>query len=417
MLASLRPAEAEALLHAWRFWARPKQLAPEGAWRFWLILAGRGFGKTRTGAEWIRERVEERKANRIALVGSTGFDVRKIMIEGQSGILNIFPPQHRPAYFPARREIHFHTGAIATVFSAEEPDRLRGPEHDTFWGDEVAAWGYPDAWDQLMLTLRLGDDPRGVVTTTPRPTRVIRELLRDRQTAITRGTTYENQANLPKAWFDQILAKYRGTTIGRQELEAEVLEEMPGALWRRAMIDARRASATPTAWDRIVVGIDPATETGETGIVVAGRALDGDYYVLDDLSGIETPSGWATKAISALKRWGAARIVPEVNQGGQMVIATLRTVWADVPIKAVRAAQGKKARAEPVVALYEQGRVHHVGVFPDLEDEQCNWEPALSTESPNRLDALVWALTELSSGADDLLLAPAGVGDGSSWAV
>lgn len=399
---SLSHRQAEAILHDWRFWARPAQAPPDGEWRVWLLLAGRGFGKTRTGAEFVRARVKAGTARRIAFVAPTAADARDVMVEGESGILAISPGRERPLYEPSKRRLTWSGGAIATVFSADEPERLRGPQHDLAWCDELAAWRYPEAWDMLMFGLRLGEDPRAVVTTTPRPTRLIRSLIADPKVRVTRGRTADNRANLAPAFLDQIVRRYEGTRLGRQELDAELLDDMPGALWQRGVVEAARVGAAPEL-SRIVVAIDPAAASNdgadETGIVVAGRDASGHGFVLADASGRYAPAEWARTAITAYRAHHADRIVAEINNGGEMVEATLRTIDPDVPFAAVRAARGKSARAEPVAALYEQGRVHHVGAFPALEDQMCaftsDFDRAAAGYSPDRVDALVWALTEL----------------------
>jgi phage terminase large subunit-like protein len=410
LIAALSPTEARALLHDWPFWARPNQLPPDGDWRVWLLLAGRGFGKTRTGAEMIRARAIARTARRLALVGPTAGDARDVMVEGESGILAISPPWERPRYEPSKRRLTWPNGAIATLFSADEPERLRGPQHDVAWCDELASWRYPEAWDMLLFGLRLGSDPRVVVTTTPRPTRLLRELIADPAAVVTRGTTYENSANLAAAFFGQIIGKYQGTRLGRQELDAELLEDVPGALWNRAIIEGARARIDPTLV-RVVVAIDPAASAkegaDETGIIVAGKDEDGRGWVLADASGRYQPTEWAKTAISAYRTHGADRIVAEVNNGGDMVEATLRMIEPNAPFAAVRATRGKVTRAEPVAALYEQGRVRHLGAFPHLEDQMCAFTAEAHANpnvrsagySPDRVDALVWALT-------DLLVAP-----------
>lgn len=396
MLASLTPQQAAAIYYDWRTWARPNQLPPEGDWRIWLLLAGRGFGKTRTGAEWVRAEVESGRRGRIALVAPTAADGRDVMVEGESGILAISPPWFRPLYEPSKRRLTWPNGAIATVYSADEPDRLRGPQHDGAWADELAAWQYPEAWDMLMFGLRLGQDPRAVVTTTPKPVRLIKELLADKTVAVTRGSTYENAANLAPAFLRQIVAKYEGSRLGRQELYAEILEDVEGALWQRQRIDELRVARAPELL-RVVVAVDPSASDDDTsdeaGIIVAGVSRDGHGYVLADLSGRLSPDGWARRAVHAYKEWLADRIVAEVNNGGDMVEHTIRTVDPGVPIKKLHASRGKFTRAEPVAALYEQGKVHHVGYFPALEDQMCTWTPG--QPSPDRMDAMVWALTEL----------------------
>ena len=366
------------------------------------MLAGRGFGKTRTGAELVRRRIGMRLARHVALVAPTAADARDVMVEGESGLLATAPPWDRPDYEPSKRRLTWPDGAIATTYSADEPERLRGPQHDFAWCDELAAWRYPEAWDMLMFGLRLGDDPRAVVTTTPRPTKLIKALVADPKVVVTRGSTWDNQDHLAPGFLDQIVRRYQGTRLGRQELDAEILEDTPGALWTHAMIDAGRVSNTPEL-TRVVVAIDPAVSSDEhadeTGIVVAGKDAAGHCYVLADLSGRYAPTEWARVAIAAYRTHAADRIVAEVNNGGDMVEATVRIVDPGVAFAAVRAARGKVARAEPVAALYEQGRVHHLGALPRLEDQMCgfaqDFDRALAGYSPDRVDALVWALSEL----------------------
>jgi len=397
LFRNLDPADIERLLVDWRVWRRPKQATPPGNWSIWVILAGRGFGKTRTGAEWVREEVDRGLVGHIALVGPTAGDVRDTMIEGESGLLGVFPRDERPRYEPSKRRVTFSNGAVATAFSADEPDRLRGPNHDLAWCDELAAWRYPDAWDMLTFGLRIGDHPRALVTTTPRPTPIIRSLVARDDVAVTRGSTFENRANLAPSFFQEIVARYEGTRLGRQELHAEILDDVDGALWSRDMIETARVSSFPDL-TRIVVAIDPAASSketsSETGIVACGLGADGHGYVLEDRSLRGTPHEWASEAIASYHRLKADRIVAEANQGGDMVRHTLDTVERGVPIRLVHASRGKRVRAEPIAALYEQQRIHHVGMFADLEDQLCSWVPDLSA-SPDRLDALVWALTEL----------------------
>lgn len=407
LLASLTESELLALNYDWAgLWARDSQLTPPGGWRVWLLLAGRGFGKTRVGAEWVREQVESGKARRIALVARTAADARDVMVEGESGILAISPPWFRPKYEPSKRRLTWPNGAIATTYSGDEPSLLRGPQHDAAWADERAAWRYDDAWDQLMFGLRLGDDPRCVVTTTPRPTKAIKELVADPTTHVTRGSTYENRANLAKAFLDTIVKRYEGTRLGRQELEAAILEDTEGALWTMALIEATRTQDRPESLDRIVVGVDPAVTSGEssneTGIVVCGmrgRGLAAEYFVLEDFSVHGTPDEWARRTKAAYEAWDADLIVGEVNNGGDLVEHTLRTVAPNLPYKAVRASRGKVKRAEPISALWEQKRARIVGSLAKLEDQMTTWVPGMSAEdSPDRMDAMVWAMTELSGG-------------------
>jgi phage terminase large subunit-like protein len=395
----------EALENSWPALARPNQLPPPGDWwQIWLLLAGRGFGKTRTLAEWVCEQVALGQASRIALVAATAADARDVLVEGESGILAIAPTRFRPIYEPPKRRLTWPNGTIATTFSAEEPDRLRGPQHDAAVCDELASWSRPETWDMLQFGLRLGRNPRCLVATTPRPTKLLRELLarEGSDVVVTRGSTYENRANLAPGFFDQVIRKYEGTRLGRQELLAEVLEDTPGALWSHGIIDAARQAAAPNL-ARIVVAIDPAATTGEdadeTGIIVVGRDNQGHGYVLAEASGKYQPIEWAKIAIAAYRKHHADRIVAERNNGGDMVEATIRMVDPNVPVTTVWASRGKVTRAEPVSALYEQGRMHHVGKFPQLEDQMTNFTADFDREkagySPDRLDALVWATTEL----------------------
>lgn len=342
--------------------------------------------------------VEAGKVGRIALVGQTAADVRDTMIEGESGIMAISPPWFEPKYEPSKRRLTWPNGARATAYSADEPRQLRGPQHELAWADELASWTTAEAWDQLMFGLRLGDDPRAVVTTTPRPTSVIKDLVKDPTTHVTRGSTYDNLANLAPAFIDKIISKYEGTRLGRQELYAEILDDIPGALWTRAMLETARADELPELV-RVVVAIDPAVTSGEssdeTGIIVAGKDPHGQYHVLADRSCRMSPDGWAQRAITALDEFQADRIVAEVNNGGDLVEATIRTVRGDVPYRKVHASRGKRVRAEPIAALYEQGKVRHHGNLDLLEDQMVTFLPEGGEGSPDRVDALVWALTEL----------------------
>ncbi len=404
MLQSLSQEQAAALLYDWAFWARLEQLPPPGDWFVWLLRSGRGFGKTRTGAEWVRAEVESGRRGRIALVGQSKADVRDTMIEvGESAILNISPPWCRPIYEVSKRRLTWPNGAIAVAYSGDEPDQLRGPQHDGAWVDELAKMRYPqETWDNLELGLRLGPHPQVVVTSTPRPIPIIRKLLADPDTVDVRGSTYDNAANLSPKALERWRRKYEGTRLGRQELHGEILEDVPGALWKRTQIEMLRVQGAPELV-RVVVGVDPAASSSEdaadTGIVAAGLGANGHGYVLADSTAHGTPAEWARAAIGLYYSTRADRIVGEVNNGGEMVGYTLMTVDPTVSYKAVRASRGKYTRAEPIAALYEQGRVHHVGTFPDLEDQMCTWVPG--EESPDRMDALVWTLTELFLEPDE----------------
>jgi phage terminase large subunit-like protein len=401
-LRSLSPREKMALEYRWRGWkARPNQLAPEGDWRTWLILAGRGFGKTRSGAEWVREQVEGGSARRIALVAETESEAREVMIEGESGILAISPPDFRPQYEPSKRRLSWPNGAVATAYSGDEPDQLRGPQHDAAWADELAKWkNATEAWDNLELGLRVGPHPRVVATTTPRPIKLLRQLLADPMTVVTLGSTYDNIAHLSPSFIDRVIRRYEGTRWGRQELHAELLEDVPGGLWQRERIESLRCSHPPE-FRRIVVAIDPAVSASEdcdeTGIVAVGVGIDNHGYVLADVSCRMPPHGWARRAVELYNQLRADRILAEVNNGGDLVESTLRVVEERIPFRAVRASHGKAVRAEPVAALYEQGRVHHVGSFDLLEDQLCLFttDGYVGSGSPDRADALVWAVTEL----------------------
>jgi phage terminase large subunit-like protein len=411
-LRSLAGALAETLADGgWRSKARLSQLPPpgftgDGLANGWLYMGGRGTGKTRAGAEWVKELVETGAAGHVALVGPTAGDVRDVMVEGPSGILAVSSSWCRPIYEPSKRRLTWPTGSVASMFSSEEADRLRGPQHDALWADELASWKDPQStWDMAMFGLRVGVHPRWLVTTTPRPIKLIRALLarEGQDVVVTRGTTFENAANLAPSFLEGIKARYGGTRIGRQELNAELLSDTPGALWQLGWLDRDRVDHAPHLI-RIVVAIDPAVSTSEgsdeTGIVVAGIDEAGHVYVLEDLSGKFGPDEWARRAVAAYQRWSADRIIGEVNNGGDMIEGVIRSVLKTIPYKAVHASRGKAVRAEPISALYEQQRVHHVGTFAPLEDQLCSFtsdfDRGRAGYSPDRLDALVWAITELA---------------------
>jgi phage terminase large subunit-like protein len=406
LLTMLPPEERTCLAFDWSLLARPSQLIPPGSWRSWLVLAGRGFGKSRTGAEFIRGEVEAGRARRISLVGPTAADARDVMVEGPSGILAVSPPHWRPHFEPSKRRVTWPNGAIATLFSADEPERLRGPQSDCAWCDELAAYHDPDeVWAQLQLGLRIGENPRAIVTTTPRPIALLRRLVVDPSVHVVRGRTFDNAAQLAPGFLAAITKQYGGTRLGRQELDAELLEDNPGALWRLSQIDAARVRVAP-ALQRIVVAVDPAVSTNarsdETGIIVAGVGMcsckgtpEIHAFVLEDVSGVHSPAGWAQATRSAYVRHRADRVIAEKNQGGDLVESNLRANGGDnLPLRTVHASVGKRLRAEPVASLYERGIVHHVGGFAKLEDQCTQWDPA-GGESPDRVDALVYALTEL----------------------
>ena len=397
-------------MHEWLFHARDPQIAPVGSWFVWMILAGRGFGKTRAGAEWVRSRIKSGDSH-IALVAETAADARDVMVEGESGILAVCWEKDRddkghligkPVYEPSKRQLTWQNGAIAKTYGADAKDQLRGPQHSSGWVDELAKFQYAQTvWDNLMFGLRLGHDPRVLVTTTPRPIPIIRQLVRDETTALTKGNTFDNSANLPKQFIDKLKEKYDGTRLGRQELNAEILDDVAGALWTRKMIKIKKRLPD---MKRIVVAIDPSGARDENdegadeiGIVVAGLGIDGRGYVLQDGTCKLSPSGWANRAVALYHRWKADKIIAERNYGGAMVKAVIRTSDSKVPYKEVTATRGKVVRAEPVSALYEQGKISHIQEFEELENQMCcmSSEGYLGEGSPDRVDALVWALTEL----------------------
>lgn len=401
-LAALTPEERTYLFYKWEWWARQSQLEPDWSWTYWLIKAGRGFGKTRVGAEQVRKWV--RRWPLVNLIGATVDDARDIMIEGESGILAICPESERPRYVKHERKLKWPNGAVSLIFTADEPERLRGKQHMKLWCDEMAAWRYPEAWDQAKFGLRLGHTPQAVVTTTPRPTAQVRELMNDPACHVTHGSTRENFENLASTFISIITKKYEGTRLGRQELEGEVLDDNPNALFKREDIEKARIppQALPSL-KRVVVGVDPSVTSKEdsdlAGIVCMGMTVHADGrehgYVLDDESLIATPRGWARKAVDLYHRRSADRLVAEVNNGGDMVEETIRAVDENISYEAVRASRGKAIRAEPISALYEQGRIHHVGCLAKLEDEMCSYDPLTSEKSPDRMDALVWAAAAL----------------------
>ena len=424
LLRSLKPEEVEALLDGlspnavlglpWLFdiWAlQGHQLAPEGDWKTWVILGGRGAGKTRAGAEWVRSQVEGAmpwdvgRCRRVALIGETIEQAREVMVFGDSGILASSPPDRRPKWEASRKRLVWPNGAVAEIYSASNPESLRGPQFDAAWSDELAKWKLgQDAWDMLQFGLRLGEEPRQVVTTTPRPSRLLADLLADARTVRTSAPTDANAANLADSFLDYVSAKYGGTRLGRQELQGEILTDVDGALWSFEGLDKARAEVPQL--DRIVVAVDPPVTGGpkadECGIIVAGVQTQGASqewraFVLEDASVSGSPQVWAQRAVDKVREYGADRLVAEVNQGGELVESLVRSIDPLVPYRAVRASRGKAARAEPVAALYEQGRVKHCGSFAELEDQLCTMTVSGFTGkgSPDRLDALVWAITDL----------------------
>ena len=393
---------AKEVLADWGFWAEPGQLPPPGDWRTWLMLAGRGFGKTRAGAEWVRAIAEADPMARIALVGATLGEVRSVMIEGESGILaSVVNDADLPKFEASRGRLVWNNGAQAFVHSGERPDGLRGPQFSAAWCDEIAKWAYPQpTWDNLAMCMRVGEDPRVLVTTTPRPIPLLRDLVARDDVAVVRGRTRDN-VMLPSAFVAAVEAAYGGTRLGRQELDGELIDDVAGALWRRDMLEGVRVRSAP-ALHRVVVGVDPpaGTKGDACGIVAVAVARDGKAYVLEDASvSGASPEGWARAVAACAVRNGADRVVAEANNGGEMVRAVLVAADAALPVRLVHASRGKVARAEPVAALYEGGKACHVGAFPALEDEMCGLVSGGGYEgpgrSPDRADALVWAMSEL----------------------
>ena len=412
-LGGLSDAALLALPWVFEFWALPHQLPPEGGWKTWVILGGRGAGKTRAGAEWVRAQVEgprpadPGRARRLALVGETFDQVREVMVFGDSGILACSPPDRRPQWEATRRRLVWPNGAVAQAFSAHDPDSLRGPQFDAAWVDELAKWDKAEeTWDQLQFALRLGDNPQQVVTTTPKNVAVLKAVLRNPSSVVTHAPTDANRAHLAASFLAEVQSRYGGTRLGRQELEGMLVEDAEGALWTTAMLERGRVAQAPKL-DRVVVAVDPPVTghggSDECGILVVGAVTEGPVqdwraYVLEDASMQgASPDGWARAALAAMQRHGAERLVAEVNQGGDLVQAVIRQVDPLVPYRAVRASKGKAARAEPVAALYEQGRVSHLRGLARLEDQMCRMTVRgyEGKGSPDRVDALVWALTAL----------------------
>ncbi|WP_424361451.1 DNA-packaging protein [Methylocystis parvus] len=414
LLEGFSARELARLLNDWEFVARSDQWPPPFAanglpWRQWLILGGRGAGKTRAGAEWVKGLALGRTqfcagaVRRIALIGETAADVRDVMVEGVSGLLAIHDRRDRPRWESSRRRLMWESGAVAQAFSAEDPESLRGPQFQAAWCDELAKWRYArETWDMLQFGLRLGDWPRQLVTTTPRPTPLLKELIAHPATALTRALTRDNAANLAPSFLESVVAQYAGTRLGRQELDGEMVDERKDALWTRDMIEAARVTHAPTL-ARIVVAVDPPATSGKRadkcGIVAAGSDAAGTIFVLEDAT-LEAarPAQWARASIALYHKLSADTLVAEVNQGGEMVRAVLNEADPSAPVTMVRATRGKYLRAAPVAQLYEQGRVKHVGALPALEDEMCDFgaDGLSSGRSPDRLDALVWAASSLA---------------------
>ncbi|WP_115367696.1 DNA-packaging protein [Alteripontixanthobacter maritimus] len=408
-----RPEKEEFRQH-WRLWARKEQLPPPGDWRIWMICAGRGFGKTRAGAEWVRAVAKRDPDARVALVGSSISEVRAVMVEGESGLLAISPPDRAPQFEPSLKRLTWPNGAQAFLYSAAEPEGLRGPQHSAAWCDEIGKWENASqraisAWDNLLMGMRLGEDPRILATTTPRAVPLVRRLLAEADAGdviVSRGSTYDNATNLPERFVRQMKRSFGKTALGRQELDGEILADVEGALWTRALLERCRETALPEASSRIVIGVDPpASAKGDAcGIIVTGIGDSGVATVLADASVQKaSPEKWARAVARAAKAWNVDRVIAEANQGGAMVESVLRAADIALPVKLVHASRGKVARAEPVAALYEAGRVRHSAMFAKLEDELCGLMAGGTYEgpgrSPDRADALVWALTELMLGS------------------
>jgi len=391
VLASLSDDDA-ALLNHWEFWARDAQLPPDGDWRIWLFLGGRGAGKTRAGSEWIAQVVRDGAASRIGLIGATQRDVRQVMVEGQSGLLALEDP---PDFFPANNLLRWPCGAQARLLSAAEPDSFRGHQFDCVWGDEFAKWRDPqDALDMALMALRLGADPRLLLTTTPRAIPALKALMVQPGVTITRSGTAENEANLADGFVAYLQDRYGGTELGRQELNGEIIEDNDRALWQRGWIENARMAQAPEL-ERVVVAVDPPAgmKGDECGLVIAGRHDDQGYVLADRSAGGLSPAGWAARAAQAYEDFQADAIIAEANQGGEMVRAVLAQAGAHLPIRLVHATRGKIVRAQPTATLYERGRIHHVGVMAELEDQMCQYDG--TQVSPDRMDALVWALADL----------------------
>ena len=408
-MTKLKTAELEAynLRISWLETARDKQLQPKYIQHYiWLILAGRGWGKTRTGAQDIALYALKNPNTICAVVAPTHGDLRRVCFGGPSGLISIIPKEcflqskDQKGYSSSVAEIRLHNGSKIIGYAAQEPDRLRGPQFHRAWCDEIAAWRYPEAFDQLMFGLRLGENPQCVITTTPKPTKLIKDLVGREDVYVTSGSTFENEANLAKSALAMLKEKYEGTTLGRQELYAEIVDNLEGALWTHELIEeARLKDDTERQLTQIIVAVDPAVtaneNSDETGIVVVGKDHNNEFYVLEDLSGRHSADKWGKIAINAFYEWEADRIVAEVNNGGDLVERLIRNIDHNVSYRSVRATRGKILRAEPIAALYEQRRVHHIGALPELESQMCSYTGEANS-SPDRLDALVWGITELS---------------------
>ena len=389
----------------WLLTARPEQITPQGNWRIWLVMAGRGWGKTLTGAQDLAYHALWNDGARLAIIAPTHADARDTCVEGPSGLLSVLPRECIASWNRSLSELNLKNGSKFKLFSADEPERLRGPQFHRAWADELAAWKSPQAFDQLMMGLRLGKHPQLVITTTPKPISIIKDLVKrvGKDLFLTRGRSEENAGNLAPQVLADLRERYGGTRLGRQELDAEIVEDMEGALWSHAALDAARIADIPDNLERIVIAIDPAvtshSKSDETGLVAAGRSTDGKFYILADASGQMSPDSWARRAISMRDELGADLIIGEVNEGGDLIERMLRLADPYVSYKGVRATKAKAVRAFPVAALYERGIVHHVGMLPALEDQMCKFTgQGLKDGSPDRVDAMVWAMTELMQG-------------------
>lgn len=410
-LAELTEKEAETLYYDWPFWARDDQLIPTWNWFIWLLKGGRGSGKTRTGAETVR--IWKEDYPRIAIISRTPRELREVCLEGESGLLNICPKWDKPTYEPSKQRVTWKNGAKAFLYSAEEPDVFRGPQWHKVWADELASWTYLEkspkdgynAWDNILMGLRLGDNPQMIATSTPRNLKTIKEIIKDKKNNhITTVSSYANRSNLSPKFFETVIKKYEGTRLGRQEIFGEVIDDIEGALWTHNQIETTRIpvdnlNEVLKKIIRIVVSIDPAVtskpDSDETGIIVVGKDQYNHGYVLDDLSGIYSPSVWADKAIWLYEKWQANYILAESNNGGDLVKSNIESANPSVPVRLVHATRGKVLRAEPVQAMYERREVSHVGIFPKLEDQMCNWDAQAGDESPDRVDAMVHGFTEI----------------------
>lgn len=404
LLDTLTPQQAQKLMFDFYFWGRPAQFRPgdDVAWFVWLLLTGRGWGKNYSGANNVNDMVKDHGYGRVGLGGRTAGDVRDVMVEGPSGILELSHPDFRPLYEPSKRRLTWPNGAVATTYTADKPDQLRGPQHDLFWGDEIASWkqvnGECEAWNNMLMGMRVGPQPRVIATTTPRPTKFMRTLIALASTFVTSGHSDENKSNLHPDFYSTVLAPFIGTRLGRQELAGEILEDVIGALWTHDLIDQYRVTEVPEGVEltRVPIGVDPSGGGDEIGIVAVGKGSDGHYYMLRDRSLRATPNQWGSEVVKVYHELKADRVVGEKNYGGDMVEATIRNVegGSHIAYTGVTASRGKAIRAEPISALYERGLVHHVGMFPELEDQMTSWTQD-SPDSPDRMDALVWACTDL----------------------